>query len=348
MRDPSAQGQSAGPLRLGLIGLGNHMSENLLPALRLTPAARIVALSSRAPAKASALAAANDISLAFDDWRGMIDSGEVDALVVSATPQAHAEIAAHALAAGVHVFIEKPPAPDLESLRDLIVRERAAPATKVFVGYNFRFAEGVAQAARLVGGAENLRGMKIRFLAAKPLDRLWGQASVEQSYLYAVAIHAIDLVVTWFGPPRRIEVSRLRLDEARFSLTLLLEFAEARQAVLDLGNHANRFESEIEMIGAGGRSARVRNLRRITFSDPTASPTLSPKASEVLETSGLQGGFAASGYAGALAAFVHAARTGAPSPSPIAASLPTYEVIDTCLTSMNSSLSNPRRAPVDA
>jgi predicted dehydrogenase len=342
MRDLATEPAGTSALRVGLVGFGSHMAENLFPALRLTPAARIVALSSRDLAKASILAARHGLELAFDDWRRMIDSGEVDAVVVSATPQAHAQIAAHALSAGVHVFIEKPPAPDLDSLRGLIVQEREATQAKAFVGYNFRFAERVVQAARLVGRDEDLRGAKIRFVAAKPLERLWGHASVEEAYLYAVAIHAIDLVLGWFGRPRRLQVSHLRLDEARFSLSMVLEFADDRQAVLDLGNYSNRFENDIELIGADGRVARVRNLRRIELVEPAACRTTSSKAIEVLETSGLQGGFAASGYASALAAFVESARTGAASPSPIAASLPVYEVIEECVQSLMRSPSRAR------
>ena len=320
-------------LRLGLVGFGAHMAENLYPALRLTPGVRIAAIASRDPARAASLAERYDIPLATASWRELISSGDVDALVVSATPRAHCEIAGEALTGGIDIFVEKPPAPDLPALRDLAGLE-ARSAAKACVGYNFRFAELIQQASGFVARGKGPRCLKIRFVGSKPRVPLWECASVEEAFLYGVAIHPIDLAVTMFGSPDGIAVSHATLGQGRFSMTILLAFSEGRRAILDLGNYSPRFECELELLGEDGLCARVSDLRRIAVSGHSGPPLLSPKEVTTHQLSGLAGGFVASGYAGALEAFFEAIRSGSPSASALSASLPTYEVINECLRSI--------------
>lgn len=96
-------------VRLGVIGLGNiaqqhikHVQNNLVPNCRLT------AVSSRT--KPTALAAVElDASVEhFTDYKTLIDSGVVDAILVATPTYNHCEIGAYALDAGLHVLMEKP------------------------------------------------------------------------------------------------------------------------------------------------------------------------------------------------------------------------------------------------
>ena len=328
---PESPGHTEPPvLRVGLVGFGAHMAENLLPALRLTAGARIVALASRDGAKARSLAAQHDIPSATNSWRELIGVGDLDALIVSATPQVHREIAAEALAAGLNVFVEKPPAPDLPTLNELARLEDRSPA-KAFVDYNFRFATLIRQAAELVTRAQDLRCLKIRCVGRKPRAPLWQCESVEASFLYAVAIHAIDLALAMLGRPAAIMASHAPLGGGRFSMNVILDYPEGRQAVLDLGNYSSRFEFECELIGTAGLVARVSDLRRLSLGGHQAASPVSQKAEIVDQLSGLSSGFAASGYTGAFAAFFAAIRSETPSPSPLSASVPVYEVIRECL-----------------
>jgi predicted dehydrogenase len=237
------------------------------------------------------------------------------------------------LAAGVHVFVEKPPAPDLAALSGLVNVEADASKTIGFVGYNFRFAALIADARDLIGETASLRCLKLRFVAAKPRIPIWECSTVEQAFLYAVGIHAIDLALNMLGPPLAVGASHVALGSDRFSLNVTLGFAGGAQAVLDLGNYSNRFECACELIGDDGRVARVIDLRTLTLSGASAAGVakVSPKETVQYATPALRGGFAAGGYASALAAFFDAVRTGAPSLSPIRASLPVYKVIEQCL-----------------
>ena len=316
------------PLRIGLVGSGAHMAENLHPALAALPDIEIAAVSSRQTGRARTIAQRYRIPNAFDDWRDLLGSGEVDAVIAAATPEAHCEIAASALQAGLGVFVEKPPAPTLGALRRLARGETGD--MQGFVGYNFRFAELVTQAVDLAQRAGPPRLMRVRFVGAKPHAPLWGLDSVASSFLLAVGIHAIDLALSAMGAPEAISVSRSDLGGGRLSMTIVLGFGDDRRAVLDLGNFGHRFESEVELVGGDGTVARVTDLRRLAWSEDAGGPGAGEQ--RIRELSGLKGGFKASGYAPMLSAFCASARHRTPSPVPFSASIPVYEVIEKCLS----------------
>ena len=83
-----------GVLRVGLVGAGSFAKGTLLPALAAMDDVRIGAVCARSGASAKSVADRHDIPVASTDWRELVESDEIDALVV-ATPHAeHAQIAA--------------------------------------------------------------------------------------------------------------------------------------------------------------------------------------------------------------------------------------------------------------
>jgi predicted dehydrogenase len=95
-----------------IIGLGYGLSVQL-PALRRDPRVDVRALCARDQKKVTEAAKASHVARSFNDWRHVVDSTEIDAVVISVPPAAQADIAAEALAAGKAVFAEKPLASDV-------------------------------------------------------------------------------------------------------------------------------------------------------------------------------------------------------------------------------------------
>lgn len=79
-----------------------------LPALADHPHGRIVAVCGRTESTARDLAATWDIPSVFTDWREMIASGEIDAVIVASANDTHHDVTMAALDAGLHVLCEKP------------------------------------------------------------------------------------------------------------------------------------------------------------------------------------------------------------------------------------------------
>lgn len=124
-------------LRLGVIGLGAIAQLRHLPALARHPRWRIVAAADLDPHTAALAASAFALPTPASDPRVVIENPEVDAVAVLTPPATHVPLARAALAAGKHVFVEKPLALDLDEARELAACAEHADA-RVLVGFNLR------------------------------------------------------------------------------------------------------------------------------------------------------------------------------------------------------------------
>ncbi len=124
-------------LRIGVIGIGWYAGDTLVPKLRETGRAEIVAIARRNPERLAQAQAELQIPVAYTDWREMLEKTELDAVVVSTPPNTHAEPTLAALERRLHVFVEKPIALAPADARRM--EEAAAKAERtLMVGYNAR------------------------------------------------------------------------------------------------------------------------------------------------------------------------------------------------------------------
>jgi predicted dehydrogenase len=125
-------------LHLGIIGVGMIAVLRHIPALRKTDRARIVALCRRDKAKLALAQEHIGADETYTDWREMLDSAELDAVLVCTPPGLHAEPTVQALERGLHVLVEKPMALGFAEAWAMV--EAARRADRVLMGaYNGRF-----------------------------------------------------------------------------------------------------------------------------------------------------------------------------------------------------------------
>ena len=124
-------------LRIGVIGIGWYAGATLIPSLRETGRAEIVAIARRNPDRLAQAQAELQIPAVFTDWREMLDKTKLDAVVVSTPPNTHAEPTVAALERGLHVFVEKPIALTAADAQRMRAAAAAADRT-LMVGYNAR------------------------------------------------------------------------------------------------------------------------------------------------------------------------------------------------------------------
>lgn len=101
----------ADKIRLGLIGAsvkGTWSSRSHLPAVRASSAVELTAVCTTRADSAEAARQAYGARLAFDDYRAMIASPEIDAVAVVVRVPSHYAPAKAALEAGKHVYCEWP------------------------------------------------------------------------------------------------------------------------------------------------------------------------------------------------------------------------------------------------
>lgn len=133
-------GSSGGeyPIRLGVIGIGKIACDQHVPAIRANPHFILAATASRN--------AQLENVPAHDDILALIDGGHrLTAVSLCTPPEGRHAIACAAIAAGLHLMLEKPPAATLGEIEDLARRAEERGVT-LFVTWHSREAAGVEPA----------------------------------------------------------------------------------------------------------------------------------------------------------------------------------------------------------
>ncbi len=171
--------------------------------------ARLVAVAAVRPGRAAAVAAALGPDVDACTYEGLIARDDVEAVVVAARSIDHAEVAEAVLAAGKHLFLEKPGATTLAG-HDLL-RSAAAehPELVLQLGYQRRFDADFVEARRLVDSGAI--GAPLLVLATSR-DVEWPEderPADTGGFLVDMAVHDYDLAC-WFLGGRPVEVSAVR------------------------------------------------------------------------------------------------------------------------------------------
>jgi myo-inositol 2-dehydrogenase / D-chiro-inositol 1-dehydrogenase len=121
-----------------------------------------------------------------------------DAVLVTAPNKTHPDIASHAIAAGKHVFCEKPFAIGLENAKRLL--ETAQSSDKVFqVGHNRRYAPVYVKLKELLS-EDKAHSAHIKMNRGELLNPVWtGDTNVTGGFLYETTIHLFDMMRFQFG-----------------------------------------------------------------------------------------------------------------------------------------------------
>lgn len=127
------------PIRIAIIGLGKIARDQHVPAIRGNSAFSLAATVSP-----------HDIALpgvphlaSLDDL--LAQGPAVDAVALCTPPQVRYDLAAQALARGIHVFLEKPPGATLAEVAALESQAQRVDAS-LFAAWHSRFAAGVGAA----------------------------------------------------------------------------------------------------------------------------------------------------------------------------------------------------------
>jgi predicted dehydrogenase len=117
-------GEPLSALRIGMVGAG-HISGQYLATLARTPNLRLTAVTDLDPARA-ARATAGTGAAVTRDLTELLARDDIDAVLNLTVPAAHAEVALAAIAAGKHVYGEKPLAAGREEAAAVLAAARAA------------------------------------------------------------------------------------------------------------------------------------------------------------------------------------------------------------------------------
>jgi len=290
---------------IALIGAGWIAESVHIPNLRASSRCHLCAVVDRSTERRRDLERKHPDIPVVEHADAVFADAAVDAVVLCCPPNANAQLAATALRAGKHVFVEKPGAGSPEDL-GAIIAAHTGSGRVVHVGYNFRFARQVLEARsaiaeRSLGSILSVQGV-FRHGALGNARTTWRQDLVQGGgALTDLAVHHIDLVRFMLGEPVRAVsafVDRTGSAEQIYHLALQMPSGAVVQiAGADCaGSHGNRFEITgsdgslvVDLLAARpaaidrlpGRLARVRRaVRRLAtvhpkelWRDPAEEPT---------------------------------------------------------------------------
>jgi predicted dehydrogenase len=138
-------GSASNAVRVGVIGLKGRGKDHLASFGKMA-GARIVALcdvDQKVLDEHQAALAKNEVTVATDtDYRRFLERKDIDAVVIATPNHTHTLIAMTALAAGKHVYVEKPVSHNLDEGRRLVQAAAATPKLVVQHGMQRRSCEG--------------------------------------------------------------------------------------------------------------------------------------------------------------------------------------------------------------
>lgn len=137
-------------LKVGLVGVGSHAYRNLLPVMNYLPVSLEAICDTNLPL-AKKTAAQYGVKQCFENAVDMYRNAELDAVFLCVSPIHHPRLACDALDAGLHVWMEKPPALRASEIAE-IIRHRKDKV--VVVGFKKAFMPATEKAIEIFSTSE--------------------------------------------------------------------------------------------------------------------------------------------------------------------------------------------------
>ena len=190
------------PINVGIIGTGWCGGIRAVTAAA-SPLVGVLHIAETNDERRSEMAIATDAETVTANWEDLIVDPDIQALMISATPESvHYPMAKAALDAGKHVLLEKPMALSLEEADELI-EIADSKQLKFTIGYSQRFNSKQALAKRSV--TDGTLGDPVSVLISRHIGRSLGaKIGTRGKFSPAVmeATHDIDFAF-WCLEPRR-------------------------------------------------------------------------------------------------------------------------------------------------
>ena len=208
---------ATGPVGVGIIGAG-VISKTYIENLTSFADTRVVAVGDLFPEAARARAEEFGIETA-GDVSAVLDNPEVELVVNLTIPVAHAEVAGQAVAAGKHVWNEKPLSLDRESGRALLDAADAA-GLRVGCAPDTFLGAGLQQSRRLLEAGEIGTPLTALVLMQGPGPESWhpNPAFLFQEGagpLFDIGPYYLTALAQFFGPVRSVSAVGSKARETR-------------------------------------------------------------------------------------------------------------------------------------
>jgi len=218
----------------------------------------------------------------YADFDRMLESEQIEALIVATPSKLHAGMVGKALERGLHVFCEKPFVLDVAD-GERLVATAAEKHVVTQVGYHYRFVGAFKEAARLValgalGEVHHVRAEAYGPVVLRRKGGTWRSAKSEGGgALYDYACHAIDLVNFIVGMPTSVSgvvrnsVFSRDVDDEVYSSLAFANGASGQLSVNWSDESFRKMSTKISVWGTNGRLTADRQECQLYLREPHAA-----------------------------------------------------------------------------
>ena len=259
---------AAGRSVVGFVGAGNYASRILIPAFKAS-GATLHSIASSGGTNAVVHGRRTGFAQATSDADGLLANPDINAVAIVTRHDSHARLAAQALRAGKHVFVEKPLALTHNELGE-VKAAHAESGKHLMVGFNRRFAPQVQTMKRLLDAQTAPKSfIMVMNSGAIPADHWTQDLEVGGGRIIGEACHYIDLMRFLAGAPiisvqaRRMgDTDAEAVTEDKASITLGFEDGSFG-TIHYFANGGASFGKERIEVFAAGRTLQLDNFRKL-------------------------------------------------------------------------------------
>lgn len=301
---------TTGEVTVGLLGAGGFASSTLIPAMKASSHTRLMTVGAATGAHAKHAASKFGFRSCTTDDAQLIQDARINTVVIATRHHLHAAQVLSAMAAGKHVFCEKPLCLREEELRKIVSGYAEVPTPQrpaLMVGFNRRFAPMVAQMKLFLSPISEPLALHYRINAGYlPLDHWVNDREQGGGRVLGEVCHFIDLLMFLAASPI-VEVEAREVGAAgRYSadnVLISLRFANGSEGRISyLANGDRSFSKERIEIFGGGRAAVLEDFRRMELVSNARTQTVRSRFRQD------------KGHRAEWAAFVDSIRLGKPAP----------------------------------
>lgn len=258
----AAQADPARPV-VGFMGAGNYASRLLIPAFQKTRAVlkTIVTTSgvnaARYGKKFNFAIAASDADLVWQDTA-------INTVVIATRHDSHAALVCTALAAGKHVFVEKPLCLNVDELVAIEKMVEQYPQQLLMVGFNRRFSRYTERMKTLLASMPMAKNFVMTVNAGAIPQQHWVQTlSIGGGRVIGECCHFIDLLRYLAGVSIQ-SVNTLALHDTTDTVSIQLKFIDGSIGTIHyFANGHAAFPKERLEVFCGNRVLQLDNFRAL-------------------------------------------------------------------------------------
>ena len=243
----------AGVGTVGFIGAGSYAVKALLPAL-VSAGASLRTIVSREGVSAAQAGRKFGFARASSDLDAVLADPEIDTVFIATPHDSHAELVLEALAAGKHVFVEKPLATRMEDVRRIALS--VGRGQRLCVGFNRRFAPLALDLKQQLTGLSGPKAMVMTVNAGAALAGHWAA----KDRLIGEGCHFVDFLRFLAGA----RIGRVRCSRVGDGGVIGLEFVDGSVGTVNYltAGHGSVAKERLEVF-CGGRVLELDNFRRL-------------------------------------------------------------------------------------